>query len=165
MSALVTPLTSDQLVGPSGASEWSVAQVLSHLGSGSEINLATLQAALGEREAPDDSFNHSVWDRWNAMAPADQRAGFVQHGGALIDAWEALTPERLESLEVTVSFLPAPVTAAGYAGMRLSEAAQHGWDARVALDAGTGLLDSSTDVLAEHLAGDLGYLLGFIGKG
>ncbi|MCW2855213.1 MAG: hypothetical protein JWR52_828 [Marmoricola sp.] len=164
LSAVATSLTTDQLDGPSGASEWSVAQVLSHLGSGSEINLATLQAALGEREAPEDSFNQSVWDRWNAMTPTDQRAGFVQHNGALVEAWEALTPDQQDSLEVTVSFLPAPLTAASYAGMRLNEVAHHGWDVRTALDAGTALLDSSTAVLAEHLAGDLGFLLGFIGK-
>jgi hypothetical protein len=30
----VRTLTPDQLTGPSGASEWTVAQVLSHLGSG-----------------------------------------------------------------------------------------------------------------------------------
>ena len=63
-------LTDDQLSGRSGASEWSVAQVLSHLGSGAEITLASLHAALGERDAPDDEFNRSVWDRWDAMAPA-----------------------------------------------------------------------------------------------
>ena len=57
LEAFVSALSSDQLSGPSGASEWSVAQVLSHLGSGSEISLATLRSALGEGDAPDDDFN------------------------------------------------------------------------------------------------------------
>ena len=40
-----------------------------HLGSGAEITLAGLQAALGQREAPGADFNPSVWDRWDAMEP------------------------------------------------------------------------------------------------
>ena len=47
LAALVPGLTDEQLAGPSGASEWTVAQVLSHLGSGAEIGLATLETALG----------------------------------------------------------------------------------------------------------------------
>ena len=73
LAAVVRGLTDEQLLAPSGASEWPVAQVLSHLGSGAEIGLATLRAATGEGEAPGDGFNQSVWDRWNAMSPA--RAG------------------------------------------------------------------------------------------
>ena len=41
-------LTEEQLTGPSGASEWTVADVLSHLGSGSEISRYTLLKALGD---------------------------------------------------------------------------------------------------------------------
>ena len=73
LTALAANLSDDRLSGPSGASEWSVAQVLSHLGSGSEISLASLKAALGEGEAPDDDFNRSVWARWDAMSPTDQQ--------------------------------------------------------------------------------------------
>jgi uncharacterized protein (TIGR03083 family) len=164
LSALVSTFDDDQLGRRSGASEWSVAQVLSHLGSSSEINLVGLLVALGEREAPDDGFNQTVWDRWNAMGPADQRDGFLQHNLALVSAFEALTPEQHASLEVPVAFLPAPIDVATYSGMRLAEVTHHGWDVRVAVDPGARLLDRSTVVLAEHLTTGLGFLLGFIGK-
>jgi uncharacterized protein (TIGR03083 family) len=159
---VATELTDDQLTGPSGAAEWSVAQVLSHLGSGSEIGLATLRAALGEGDAPDDAFNHAVWDRWNAMAPADQRAGYLTHGGDLVVALERLSPEQHASLGVPLGFMPAPLPVTSYAGMRVNEVAVHGWDVRIAVDPEAGLLGSAL-VLAEHLAGDLGFMVGFIG--
>jgi len=94
LSELVLTLTEEQLSGRSGASEWSVAQVLSHLGSGAEISLASLHAALGRAKAPDDDFNRAVWDRWDSMTPTEQRDGFLEHNRALVEAVEALTPEQ-----------------------------------------------------------------------
>lgn len=164
LTELIAGLSDEQLSGPSGASEWSIAQVLSHLGSGSEISLASLRAAVGEGPAPDDDFNRSVWSRWDAMAPTEQSNGFLEHNRVLVEALEALTEEQHDSLQVPLGFLPEPLSVASYAGMRLNEVAHHSWDVRVAVDPDTGLLDSSTDVLVEHLAGDLGFLLGFIGK-
>jgi uncharacterized protein (TIGR03083 family) len=164
LSDLVSSLTPEQLQGPSGASEWTVAQVLSHLGSGSEISLASLLTALGEREAPGEDFNRSVWDRWDAKTPADQSADFLEHDGVLVDALESLTTNQLDDLRVDLGFLPAPLGVAGYSGMRLNEVANHSWDVRVAVDPDAGILDTSTAVLPEHLTGDLGFLLGFIAK-
>src|ERR1700712_4233881 len=67
----VSGLTPEQLTGPSGASDWTIADVLSHLGSGAEIGWYPVQAAAtGERvDAPE---NQEGWDRWDALAPADQ---------------------------------------------------------------------------------------------
>ena len=73
-------LTDEQLTGPSGASEWTVADVLSHLGSGAEINRYTLQRALGDDAAVPS--NQQVWDRWNALSPADQASGSVESSAA-----------------------------------------------------------------------------------
>lgn len=164
LTSLVSTLTTDQLISPSGASEWSVAQVLSHLGSSSEIHLAGLQAALGERETPADDFNPSVWAVWDAMEPADQAAGFLKHNGALVEAFESLTAEQHASVTVSIPYLPMPLSIATYAGMRLGENAHHAWDVRVAVDASAGLLGSSATVLPDHLATELGFMLGFIGK-
>jgi uncharacterized protein (TIGR03083 family) len=161
---LVSGLSSEQLTVPSGATEWPLAQVLSHLGSGAEIMLATLQAGLGEREAPDEDFNPAVWDRWNAMAPTEQRDGFLEHDEALVTAYEAFDSQQRESLRIEVGYLPNPLPLADFAGLRLNEAAQHGWDARVALDPDAELLSASAQVLAELFSGGLGFLLQFTGK-
>ena len=61
LSALVRRLDAADLERLSSASEWTVAQVLSHLGSGAEIGLASLRAALTGEDAPAQDFNQSVW--------------------------------------------------------------------------------------------------------
>ena len=42
--------------------------------------------------------------------------------------------------------------------------AHHSWDVRVAVDPEAGAPDASAAVLPEHLSGDLGFMLGFLGK-
>ena len=164
LAALIPDLADDQLTGPSGASEWTVAQVLSHLGSGAEIGLATLTAALDGAEPPAGEFNQSVWARWNAMTPQDQAAGFIEHNAALVAAFEGLSSDRRETAEVALGFVPFPLSLASYAGMRLNEVAQHSWDVHVALDPSAPLAADAAQLLAEHFSGGIGFLLGFIGK-
>jgi uncharacterized protein (TIGR03083 family) len=164
LAALVPTLTEAQLTGPSGASEWTVAQVLSHLGSGSEIGLATFQAALTGAPGPGSEFNQGVWDRWNAMDPHDQATGFVEHDARLVEAAEALTPEQREGLQINLGFGPSALAIATFAGMRLNEVALHSWDVRVALDPKAALSEESAEVLVEHFSGEMVFLLGFLGK-
>jgi uncharacterized protein (TIGR03083 family) len=161
---LVSGLTDDQLSSRSGSSDWDVAQVLSHLGSGAEIALAGLRAALAEQPTPDSDFNQSVWDRWNAMSRRDQADGALDLDSQLVSAYEAIDPQTRQSLTVQLSFLPTPLPLAGVLGMRLSEAAQHGWDVQVAFDAMAGLATDAAELLLEHFAGDLGFMLGFTAK-
>ena len=164
LAPLVRDLSTAQLSAPSGASEWTVAQVLSHLGSGAEISQAGFRAALDEAPAPDDDFNQGVWPRWNELSPRAQADGFLEHDAALVDAFESLTSHQRESLQLKLGFVPAPLPIAAIAGLRLNEAAQHSWDVRVALDPAATLDAGSAAVLVEHFNGELGFLLGFIGK-
>jgi uncharacterized protein (TIGR03083 family) len=166
-SALATSsarLTDAELVAPSGATAWAVADVLSHLGSGAVITGAGLQVALGSRDALEDGFNQSVWDTWNAMNPAEQRAGFLERDEELVAAFEALDKQQRDSLRLQVGFRPEPVSVAMFAGMRLNEVAHHSWDVRVARDSAAGLLPDTASVLAEQFSTELAFLLGFIGK-
>ena len=164
LADIASRLTADQLTGPSGASEWTIADVLSHLGSGAEITLAALRAALGEAETPGPDFNQSVWDRWNALSPQDQAAGWAESDTALVTALEAVPQERHEDIRVDMGFLPEPIPLASFTAMRLSEVTPHVWDVRAGLDPAATLSQSSTELLAEHLSGRIGFLLGFIGK-
>ena len=80
---VIDGLDDEQLVAPSGASEWRICDVLSHLGSGSEIMLRSFAAAAaGTEDHAGD--NQAVWDRWNAMAPREQAQGYVDHGAVLV---------------------------------------------------------------------------------
>ena len=163
LASAVPALTTEQLTGPSGASEWTVADVLSHLGSGAEITLAGFRASVGEAPEPAADFNQSVWDRWNALSPRDQADGWLASDTALITALEAVPEERHEELRVK-SFMPDPVPFASYTALRLSEVAQHVWDVRAGLDPAATIDEATAVLLAEHLSGGLSFLLGFIGK-
>ncbi len=163
LAAVVQRLTDDQLTGPSGASEWTIADTLSHLGSGAEITGAGLVAALGG-DAPGDGFNQSVWDRWNALSPREQADGFVTGNAALTERFEAIDAGQREDLRLSVGFGPGPLSVAGFAGLRLDELALHAWDVRVGVDPAAVVADATAAVLLEQFAGELGFLLGFIGR-
>ena len=164
LAAVVAALTDAQLAGPSGASEWTVAQVLSHLGSGAEIALAGYRAALDSEPSPGQEFNESVWERWNSMSPQRQAAGFLEHDEVVVAAMEGLSAEQRAGTTVKLGFLPAPLSLASALGMRLNETAQHSWDVRVALDPLATLGPDAAEVMVDHYTGGLGFLLGFLGK-
>ena len=164
LAAVVPDLSEEQLGRASGASEWTVAQVLSHLGSGAEIGLLGYAAALAGYEPPPADLNQTVWDRWNAATPREQADEFLRHNEALVSWLEALSAHDRETLQVKLGYLPAPLPLASIAGMRLQELLLHSWDARVGLDP-AARIDGGAALLAfEHLTGELGFLLRFTGK-
>lgn len=162
LALLVPTLTDEQLAGPSGAAEWTIAQVLSHLGSGAEISRKPVAAAAG---IPfDEEDNQSVWARWDGSTPREQAEGYVRHDARLLETLEALAPEQRATLSVDMGFLPAPVPLLVAVGMRLNEVAAHAWDVKVGLDPAASVDGAAAEVLLELFAGDLGFLLGFSGK-
>lgn len=162
LALLVPTLTDEQLAGPSGASEWTVAQVLSHLGSGAEISRKPVAAASGQPFDEED--NQSVWARWDGSTPREQAEAYVRHDARYLETLAALTPEQKGSISVDMGFLPAPVPLVVAVGMRLNEVAAHAWDVKVGLDPAATVDGAAAKVLLELFAGDLGFLLGFSGK-
>ena len=69
LTGLVEPMTPEQVRAQSYDRDWSIAQVLSHLGSGAEIALITLPGALGEAEPVSRDAFGPVWDVWNVKGP------------------------------------------------------------------------------------------------
>lgn len=163
LAALVPALDEAALTSPSAATEWRVCDVLSHLGSGSEIMLRPLSAAV-TGTTPPEATNNEVWDRWNALSPQEQAAGFVEHDKTLVETLEAIPADQRETLQVDLGFLPAPVPLAFAAGMRLNEVALHTWDVEAGLDASTALDDEAAEVLLELFAGPMGMMLQWAGK-
>ncbi|MCU1590795.1 MAG: hypothetical protein JWP11_2051 [Frankiales bacterium] len=163
VAGLVATLSDAQLTEQSGATEWTVAQVLSHLGSGNEIHFDTLRLAREGKERPGDA-NQPVWDRWNAMSPREQADGFLQHGRALVDALAGMDAAERSSLRVPLSFLPEPATLELYMGLRLNEDALHGWDVAVAYDDKAEIASDTAGVVLEQYRGPIAFLLGYTGK-
>lgn len=157
---LVARFRAADLTRGSAASEWTVAQVLSHLGSGAEIFLATLEGAIAGTGAPGGEFNQTTWARWNAMSPAEQAAGFITANEKLVQKYEGLDERQLEDLRIDFGFLPAPVDVDTAVRMRLSEFTLHSWDVRVAFDPAATLAPEATAVLLDGV----GQSLGWVGK-
>ena len=163
LRAVIEGLSEDQLKSQSGAESWTVADVLSHLGSGAELQRHQIVAAVGDGEGEPPE-NQAVWDRWNAMPPQEQASSFLVADDRLVSSYEALTGEERETITVDLGFLPAPVPVATPLAMRLSEQTLHGWDARVGLDPTAALADEAARLLLQHHSESLSFLLGFVGK-
>ena len=105
--------------------------MLSHLGSGSELTYARLAPAIAGEPVPDID-NQAVWDRWNAMSPEDQAAGFLEHARrARRGRSRGSTPSSARRSRVDLGFLPEPEPLETFVGMRLNETTAHAWDVRV----------------------------------
>jgi uncharacterized protein (TIGR03083 family) len=163
LADLVATASGEDLSRPSGATEWTVADVLSHLGSGSELFQVRLQAAI-DGVPVGEVDNQAVWDRWNAMSPEDQATAFVKSEEALVAALESLDDDQRRELSVDLGFMPAPAPLAQFVGMRLVEVANHAWDARAGLDAEAAIEPTAAVAALESLAGELSFMLGFSTK-
>jgi uncharacterized protein (TIGR03083 family) len=134
LRALVEPLSGDQLRTPSFCDDWSIAQVLSHLGSQSEIISGMLVAARDGVEAPSTDDNPKVWARWDALAPEEQRASSLATNATELGHLQGLSEEQRADLQISLFGGMMEVDAAGYARLRLNEHTMHSWDIAVTLD-------------------------------
>ena len=132
LRAAAGPLSPDQLEQRSYASEWSIAQVLSHLGSQAEIFGLFLDAGLAGTEPPGPGAFGPIWDRWNAKTPQDQAADALRDDQVTLERFEALDADQLDQLHLKLFGMELDAT--GLARLRVSEHAIHAWDVLVALD-------------------------------
>ena len=159
LSAIVAGLDADGLRKQSYAKEWTIADALSHLGSGAEIFSAVIEAALSGAESPTLDAFQPIWDTWNARTPEEQAAQCTAANEALVARVEGLSPAERESFTV-VMFGRMTLDLAGVLGMRLSEHAVHAWDVEVALDPTARIAPDAVGLLAVRLP----MMIGFMGK-
>ena len=160
LAGLVSGFSDDDLAHWSGAAEWDISQVLSHLGSGAEIARATLEAALAEQPNPGQDANQVIWSRWNAMTRRERADGYLRANQELLARYDSLDASTRENLRIDMGFLPMPVDLGTAARMRLNEYTLHSWDIRVAFDERATL---SPDVTPALLHGEPS-LLSFVAK-
>ena len=144
LRAIVESLEPSQLTERAYPSKWTIADTLSHLGSGAVIMCSTLDAAVSGMPVA-DGFNQSVWDEWNGKSPADQATGVVAADRAFLDRVGALTDEQRASL--VFPFGPMKLGLAEALGMRLNEHALHTWDVEVVLDPTAVVSDQAAGVM------------------
>ncbi|MGD1034627.1 MAG: maleylpyruvate isomerase family mycothiol-dependent enzyme [Candidatus Dormibacteria bacterium] len=149
LAAIVEALTPAQLTGPSYASEWTVAQVLSHVGSQAELFRLLVDAGLSGGEAPGRETMLPIWRRWDALAPETQASESVAGNEQLVRHLESLDAGRLASLHVQA--FGRDLDAVGLLRSRLSEHAIHTWDVAVMLDPAATVAPDSVAQLIDFL--------------
>ncbi|MFI5952343.1 maleylpyruvate isomerase family mycothiol-dependent enzyme [Cryptosporangium sp. NPDC051539] len=151
-------LTSEQLRSPGYPSEWTIAQTLSHLGSGAEINGLIFDAGVAGEAPPVQENFQAIWAVWDGKAPEDQGPDALAADDVLVKKFEALDDDQLSTLEF--SNWSGPVDTATLAAFRLSEHAVHAWDVEVMLDPSATILPQAVGAVLEVARG----LVGFAGK-
>jgi uncharacterized protein (TIGR03083 family) len=148
LRATATALDDAQLVGASYDSEWTIADVLSHLGSGAVIMQRRLQDTKAGTETPDD-FAPAVWDEWNAKSPRAKTDDALAADRALVEAFEAVNDE--EGTVLTFAMGPMTLDFPTFAGMRLNEHVFHTWDVEVALHGAATLAPDAVPLVVDNL--------------
>lgn len=144
------PLSPDQLEQRSYASEWSIAQVLSHLGSQAEIFAQFLAAGLAGQDPPGPETFGPIWAVWNAKTPHAQASDALRADQATLEQFESLDDDQRARLRLQVFGMDLDVT--GLARMRLSEHAVHTWDVAVAIDPDATIEPDAVALLMDMLS-------------
>lgn len=150
LTKIVADLPADTLGRPSFTGGWSIAQVLSHLGSAAEICTRLVQRGIdGDRTGPTAEDARPVWQRWDALPATAQREAWLEADQRHRELLLSLDPDQLAS--VRVPYFAGLLGIAEYAGYRLSEQSVHAWDIEVALDLSARIPAAETDLLWERL--------------
>jgi uncharacterized protein (TIGR03083 family) len=149
LAGLVAPLTPEQLRDQSYCTDWSVAQVLSHIGSGAEIALLGLPGSLGEGEPVNRDSFPPIWDKWNAKSPDEQAADALAVDEQQVAALEALTDEQLAGMKT--EFFGMQLDAIGIIRLRLSEHTLHTWDVETYGDPAATLPEGAVELLVDNV--------------
>ena len=98
---MVGPLDPARSDGPAYPTDWTIADTLSHLGSGAVIFLRLVDDSLAGLDTPGDAFP-AVWDEWNAKPPGQQGADALVADRALLDRLEGLDDDERRRLRTTL---------------------------------------------------------------
>jgi uncharacterized protein (TIGR03083 family) len=148
LAGVVDSLTPEQLRQQAYPSEWTVADVLSHLGSGAGIAQRRIEAARagGQLEMPE---TQAIWDEWNAKQPEQQAADAVGADRSLGGLIESLTDHEASTLRLSMG--PLDLDIAGLLGLVLNERAVHAWDIDVSLDPAATIAPDAVDLVVDQL--------------
>lgn len=149
LAAQVAALDEADLTAPSYCRDWTIAQVLSHLGSQAEIVSRFLDAGLEGREPPEMETFEAIWALWNARTPAEQGSHSVEANERLVERLEQLDEQQQASFRVPMFGREADLVQ--LLRMRLGEQAMHAWDVAVARNPAARLHPQEVALLVDGL--------------
>jgi uncharacterized protein (TIGR03083 family) len=147
LHALAADLDADAVRSPAYPTDWSVADVLSHIGSSGEILGERFETAVtGLPIEPDQD---AIWAAWNAKSPEEQATDALAADAALLARFEALPQD--DRIGFRASLGPLDVDFDGFVGLRLNEHLLHTWDVEVAGDPAATLLPTPVQFVIDAL--------------
>ena len=148
VATLVASLSDEQIVASAYPSEWTIAHVLSHIGSGAVIMRQRFEdACAGVETSPD--FAQSVWDEWNAKTPRQQADDVIGVDREINEALRGLSREGRDVFRMSMG--PMSIDFNGFVGMRLNEMTMHLWDMEVAFDDDATLTPEAVGFVVDNL--------------
>jgi uncharacterized protein (TIGR03083 family) len=148
LHALIVPLDDNDLEQPAYPSEWSIADVLSHLGSGAIIQQRRLDDTLAGQTMPDD-FAPTVWESWNAKPARAKADDGLQADRVFVERLESLSDADRSALHLEMG--PLTFDFDGFVAIRLNEHAFHTWDIEVALDSAATIPVDVASLVVDNL--------------
>lgn len=149
LASLVADLDADGILAQSYDTEWSIGQVLSHLGSQAEIFELFLEAGLSGQPAPGGGAFAPIWDLWNAKDALAWRDDYLTATEREVAAFEALDDATIEAFAISMFGMDTDIV--GLLRMRLGESSAHAWDVAVMSDPTVGVDAGAVALLVDHL--------------
>jgi uncharacterized protein (TIGR03083 family) len=128
---IVDPLDDQAILRSAYPTDWTIAHVMSHLGSSAVIFQRRLEDGIDGSTTAED-FAPQTWDEWNAKGPRAQVNDGLAADASLLQAIEGLSTDQRSALKFALG--PMTFDFDGLVGLRLNEHAFHTWDIDVALD-------------------------------
>jgi uncharacterized protein (TIGR03083 family) len=141
---------------PSYCTDWSIAQVASHLGSSAEIFTRLLEAGLAGEPTPGRETFQAVWAAWDARTPQEQVALAPATDDAFLARVEALSDEQIDGFSLHLFGRVQNLN--GLLAARLWEHAVHVWDIAVMDDPAVVLPRNAVDLLIDDIPDRVGYV-------
>jgi uncharacterized protein (TIGR03083 family) len=148
LRTLIEGLDESQYVASAYPTEWTVADTMSHLGSGAVIMKRRFEDVVAGKETPPE-FNQSVWDLWNAKTPHAQVTDSLLADQALLERILEVTPEERETFHFNLG--PLEIDFAAAVGLRLNEHVLHVWDIEEAFNKSATLQRDAVPFLVDNL--------------
>ena len=137
----IEQLTPQQVRQQAYPTEWTVADVLSHLGSGGTIMRLRLDGEVVDMQA--------IWDEWNAKDPDAQAADLLVADEALQHRLYALSAEDQDHMRFAMG--PMELDLLTFLALRLNEHSLHTWDVAVTFDSRATLPDDEAALIVDTL--------------
>ena len=149
LRTLVEALAPTDLGARSYAREWTVAQVLSHLGSQAEIFDMFLDAGLSGQQPPGQEAFPAVWDAWNKRTPQQQAHDSLDATDRFIARLEGLSDETLAR---PIKLFGMDLLIGDIARLRVAEHSVHSWDIAVTFDPAAVVAADAVALLIDSVA-------------